>query len=160
MEEVVVSAITFDKNEVKFSIVDLPDRPGIAARLFSELAAGNVNVDMIIQSAAENGLNDISFTVTHTDIKKTEGILASVQKELGAKQILVDDKIAKISVVGVGMKSHPGVAAKMFEVLAKEQINIQMISTSEIKISCAISENELNKAVNALHKAFELDKKR
>ena len=160
MEEVVVSAVTFDKNEVKFSIVDLPDRPGIAARLFSELATGNVNVDMIIQSAAENGVNDISFTVTHSDLKKTENILANVQKELGAKQILVDDKIAKISVVGVGMKSHPGVAAKMFEVLAREKINIQMISTSEIKISCAISESELNKAVSALHKAFELDKKR
>ena len=160
MEEVVVSAVTFDKNEVKFSIVDLPDRPGIAAKLFSELAKQNVNVDMIIQSAAENGLNDISFTVTHSDLKKTENVLASVQKELGAKQILVDDKIAKISVVGVGMKSHPGVAAKMFEVLAKEQINIQMISTSEIKISCAISENELKQAVSALHKAFELDKKK
>jgi len=152
--------VTFDKNEVKFSIVEVPDRPGIAARVFSELAKGNVNVDMIIQSAAEDGKNDISFTVSHSDLNKTQEILAGVQKELGAKEILFDDKIAKISIVGLGMKSHPGVAAKMFETLANEKINIQMISTSEIKISCAISVDQLNKAVNALHKAFELDKKK
>ncbi len=160
MEEVVVSAVAFDKNQVKFSIVDVPDRPGIAARVFSALASGGINVDMIIQSAAENGLNDISFTVSHTDLKKTEAILQEVQKEINAKQVLYDDKIAKISIVGVGMKSHPGVAAKMFETLAAERINIQMISTSEIKISCAISVQELTKAANALHKAFDLSKKR
>ncbi|MCX5782461.1 MAG: aspartate kinase [Elusimicrobia bacterium] len=160
MEDVVVSAIAFDKNQVKFSIVDVPDRPGIAAKIFSELAKGSINVDMIIQSASQDGLNDISFTVSHADLGKTSGILEGVQKELNAKQVIYDDKIAKISIVGVGMKSHPGVAAKMFDTLAKEKINIQMISTSEIKISCAINVDELNKAVNALHKAFELDKRK
>lgn len=160
MEDVAVSAVAFDKNQVKFSIVDVPDRPGIAARIFTELAKSAVNVDMIIQSAAENGLNDISFTVSHSDFKKALAVLENVKKELGAKEIVYDDKIAKVSIVGVGMKSHPGVAAKMFEMLAKENINIQMISTSEIKISCAISVDLLNKAVSVLHKAFELEKKK
>lgn len=158
MEDVVVSAVTFDKNQVKLSIVDVPDRPGVAAKVFGGLARGGINVDMIIQSAAENKSNDISFTITKPDLKKALKILGKLRRELSAREVISDDKIAKISIVGVGMRSHPGVAAKMFEVLAKEGINIEMISTSEIKISCVVKATEVNNAVAALHKGFNLDK--
>jgi aspartate kinase len=159
MEDVVVSAVTFDKKQVKLSITDVQDRPGIASKLFGQLAKAGVNVDMIIQSAASDKLNDISFTVSHPDLKKSLAALAREKKELGAGSILVDDKVAKVSIVGVGMRSHPGIAAKMFKTLADEKINIEMISTSEIKISCIIKQHDLNGAVAALHKAFGLNKK-
>jgi aspartate kinase len=160
MEEVVVSAVTFDKNQVKLSVIDVPDQPGIAARIFGALAKGGINVDMIIQSAAQDGLNDISFTISRSDLKKAMGVLQKAQKELRARDITGDEKVVKVSIVGVGMRSHAGVAATMFEVLAKAGINIQMISTSEIKVSCIIRENELHKAVAVLHKAFKLGKKK
>ncbi len=160
MEEVVVSSIAFDKNQVKLSIVEVPDRPGIAAKVFGAMAKGNVNVDMIVQSAAADRTNDISFTVNRSELKKAMPILEKAQKELGAKEILSEDKVAKLSIIGVGMRSHPGVAAKMFETLADEGINIEMISTSEIKVACVVREDQLHDAVKALHKAYGLDKKK
>ncbi|MHB9155890.1 MAG: aspartate kinase, partial [Endomicrobiales bacterium] len=160
MEDVVVSAVAFDKNQVKLSILDVPDLPGVAAKIFGSLAKGGINVDMIIQSAASDKSNDISFTVSRNDLKKALGILQKLQKALKARDIIYDDKVAKISIVGVGMRSHPGVAAKMFEELADNGINIEMISTSEIKVSCVIRESELNKAAQTLHTAFGLNKKK
>ncbi len=159
MEEVVVTAVTFDKNQVKLSMLDVIDKPGIAAKIFGALAKGGINVDMIIQSAAQEKANDISFTVSRTDIKKAQEILEKVQREVKGRDFISDNTVAKVSIIGVGMRSHPGVAAKMFEVLSKNGINIEMISTSEIKISCIIKEKEVTKAVTALHKAFGLNKK-
>jgi aspartate kinase len=159
LEEALVSGVSYDKNQVKLSITDVPDRPGIAAKIFGALAKENINVDMIIQSAARDKNNDISFTVTRDDLKKCLPILKKVRNELGASEVIYDDKVAKISLIGVGMKTHPGVAAKMFRTLAEEKINIEMISTSEIKISCVIKENEIGKAVKVLHSVFELEKK-
>lgn len=158
MEEVVVRAVTFDKNQAKLSICDVPDRPGIAAKIFGALAKEFINVDMIIQSTARQKYNDISFTVARSDLKKAYEILNRVKKEIGAAMVLVDDTIAKISIVGVGMRSHPGVAAKMFKALADKRVNIEMISTSEIKISCVIKESEVEKSVKALHNTFGLNK--
>jgi aspartate kinase len=160
MEDVVVSAVTFDKNQVKLSLTDLPDVPGVAATLFGELAKGGVNVDMIIQSAAQDKTNDISFTISRTDLKKARGIIEKEKLVLGANTVITDEDVAKVSIVGVGMRSHPGVAAKMFQVLAKNNINIEMISTSEIKISCMIGSTDAHKAVTALHTAFGLNKKK
>ncbi|MEW6557230.1 MAG: aspartate kinase [Elusimicrobiota bacterium] len=156
MEEVVVSGIAFDKNETKVSICDVPDKPGIAAKIFGALAKKNINVDMIIQSAAREGYNDISFTVSKNDLKNAITILKNVSQKLGGGDIIADENVAKISIVGIGMRSHPGVAAKMFKILADNAINIQMISTSEIKISCVISNKDTDKAVNALHGGFGL----
>jgi aspartate kinase len=159
MEEVVVSAVTFDRNQVKLSIVEVQDRPGVAAKMFGALAKAGINVDMIVQSAAEDKTNDISFTIGRVDLKKAQAILAKLKNDLNAREITVDDNVSKVSVVGVGMKSHSGVAAKMFAVLAKSKVNIEMIATSEIKISCIIREQDVNRAVAALHKAFDLHKK-
>jgi len=158
MEEVVVSAVTFDKNQAKVSMLDVPDHPGIAAKIFGGLAKGGINVDMIIQSAASDKKNDISFTINRSDIKKALVILDKVKKTLKAKDVIYDDKVAKVSIVGVGMRSHTGVAAKMFGVMAKNKINIDMISTSEIKISCVVKEADVAKSVEHLHNAFGLNK--
>lgn len=159
MEEVIVSGIAFDKNQAKLSVTDVPDHPGVAAKIFGALAEMHVNVDMIIQSAAQDRSNDISFTVSRTDLKKAMPVLRKVCRQLEAKSVLCDEKVAKVAVVGVGMRSHPGVAAKMFKTLADEKINIEMISTSEIKIACVIKEQDCQRAVKLLHEAFELDKK-
>ncbi len=159
IEEPVVKAVTFDKNQVKVSILDVPDRPGVAAKIFSALAKENINVDMIIQSAARGKKNDISFTIAHNDLKKTVEVLEQVNKELNAGGVVYEENMAKVSIIGIGMRSHPGVAAKMFETLAENNINIEMISTSEIKISCIIKKEHIETAVKALHKAFRLDKK-
>jgi len=158
MEDVVVSGIAYDKNESKVSITDVPDRPGIAAKIFGRLAKANINVDMIIQSAARERYNDISFTISKNDLKNAVVLLKNVSKKLGGGSVIYDDNVSKVSVVGIGMKSHPGVAAKMFDTLADEGINIEMISTSEIKISCVISSGFTERAVRALHKKFGLDK--
>jgi len=158
MEEVEVSGVTYDKDQVKVAITHVPDRPGIAARIFGALGAGNVNVDMIIQSSAEGGINDISFTVNRGDLKKTLDIMEKVKREIGAKELIYDDGVAKVSIVGVGMRSHSGIASKMFSALAEESINIEMISTSEIKISCVIKEKDTEKAVRAIHRKFGLGK--
>ncbi|MDD5021819.1 MAG: aspartate kinase [Endomicrobiaceae bacterium] len=159
MEALMVSAVTFDKNQVKFSLIDVPDVPGIAAKVFGSLAKLGINVDMIIQSAALDKKNDISFTVSKGDLKRTQSKIEQLAKELKASSLSCDEHVAKVSVVGVGMKSHAGVASKMFEILAKNKINIEMISTSEIKVSCVVDEADLTKAVNELHKGFKLNKK-
>ena len=156
MENVVVSGVAFDKNESKLSITDVPDRPGIAAKIFGALAKKNINVDMIIQSAASEKRNDISFTVSKTDLKTAVSLLKNISKKLGGGAVIFDENVAKVSIVGIGMRSHPGVASKMFKILADENINIQMISTSEIKISCVISNRDTDKAVRVLHGGFGL----
>lgn len=158
MEEVVVSGVAYDKDLVKVAITDVPDRPGIAAKIFGALGAGKVNVDMIIQSSAQGGVNDISFTVNRGDLKKALDIMGKVKQEIGAKGLVYDEGVAKVSIVGVGMKTHSGVASKMFSALAEESVNIEMISTSEIKISCVIKEKDTEKAVRAIHRKFALAK--
>jgi aspartate kinase len=160
MEELLVSGITFDKNQVKFTIIDLPDIPGVAAKIFTNLAKKNINVDMIIQSAAVDKKNDISFTISKNEVKKTQLELDKIALEFKASQVVCDEHVAKISVVGIGMKSNAGVAGKMFEILYKKGINIEMISTSEIKISCIIDEIDMLKAIEELHKGFGLSKKK
>ncbi len=158
MEEPVVSGVAYDKNEARLSVRDVPDQPGVAAKIFSALAKESVNVDMIIQSTAQNGLNEISFTVSRQDLKKALSVLEPIRHKLGAKEVFFDDRVAKLSIIGVGMRSHSGVAAKMFSVLADAGINIEMISTSEIKVACVIKESEGQKAVKLVHKAFGLGK--
>ena len=158
MEEVVVSGVAYDKDLVKVAITDVPDRPGIAAKIFGALGAGKVNVDMIIQSSAQGGVNDISFTVNKGDLKKALDIMGKVKQEIGAKGLVYDEGVAKVSIVGVGMKTHSGVASKMFSALAEEDVNIEMISTSEIKISCVIKEKDTEKAVRSIHRKFGLAK--
>lgn len=156
MEEVVVSGVTYDKDQVKMSITEVPDRPGVAAKVFNELGRKEINVDMIIQSSARDGVNNISFTVFQRDLKKCLEVMDKIKKKLGAREILYDDKVAKVSLVGVGMRSHAGVAGEMFSALAEKSINIEMISTSEIRISCIIKEKDIIKAVRAIHSKFKL----
>jgi aspartate kinase len=156
MEGIVVSGVTYNRNEAKISILRVPDRPGIAAQLFGRVAEANIVVDMIIQNISQDGHADISFTVAKPDLKKTLEIVSEVAREIGSEKVLSDDKIAKVSIVGVGMRSHSGVASTMFAALGKEGINIQMISTSEIKISCVIDSKYTELAVRALHDAFRL----
>lgn len=159
MEDAVVSGIASDPNQAKVSMVDVPDHPGVAAKIFGALAGVGINVDMIIQSAARGGKNDISFTVSQGDLKKTLAALEKVKLKLGAKALLHEANVAKVAVVGVGMRSHPGVAAGMFKALADHHINIQMISTSEIKISCVIEKDQVDKAVRVLSDTFQLGNK-
>ena len=159
MEEVLVSAVTHDKNQARITVIDVPDRPGIAKSIFKPLAEANINVDVIVQNVSHEGLTDLSFTVAETDLPKAVKVIEDVVKEIGAKGYTADERIAKVSIVGVGMRSHPGVAAKMFETLANEGINILMISTSEIKVSCIIEDKYTELAVRALHDAFGLGEK-
>ncbi len=157
MEKVMVSGVAYDKNQVKITILKVPDRPGIAARLFKQIADANIVVDMIVQNISSDGQStDISFTVPKTDRERAVEIAQRVSSELGAGGVVVDENIAKVSIVGVGMKTHSGVAAKMFETLAEHGINIMMISTSEIKVSCVINDKYTELAVRALHEAFNL----
>ncbi len=158
MEKVVVSGVAYDKNQVKVTIQGVPDKPGVAAKIFNTISDNNVVVDMIIQNIGEGGLTDMSFTVPKTDSKKILEVMKKVLAEIGAKNVNIKEDIAKISIVGVGMRSHSGVAAKMFSALASEGINIMMISTSEIKISCVIDAKYTELAVRVLHEAFEMDK--
>jgi aspartate kinase len=159
MEQVVVSGVTYNKNEAKIEVMHLPDLPGIAAKLFQPIADANIVVDMIIQtSSTVKGHADVAFTVPKSDFAKALQIVRNTVQDLGAKEVLSDENIAKISIVGVGMRSHSNVATKMFSALAGEGINIHMISTSEIKISCIIHSKYTELAVRALHDAFELDK--
>jgi aspartate kinase len=160
MEEVLISGVTLDKSEAKVTICDVPDRPGIAASIFNVIAKENINVDMIIQNVSRTGATDVSFTVSQQDLAKTIKTASTIAKKIGAGKITQDKDIAKLSVVGIGMRSHSGVAAKMFEALAKAGINIEMISTSEIKISCVIGKKHAERAVRSIHKKFELGKKR
>jgi aspartate kinase len=156
MEEVVVSGIALDRKQAKVSLVGIPDKPGVAAQMFGALATAGVNVDMIIQSQAVDQTNTISFTVSETDLKKALAALEPVRKALDARDIVHDANVAKVAIVGVGMRSHPGVAARMFQVLADHKINIEMISTSEIKVACIISRDSVDSAVKVLHKEFGL----
>jgi len=154
MEKVVVRGISHELKESRITVVRVPDKPGVAAKLFKALGDKNIVVDMIVQNVSHNGYTDISFTVNKTDADYAEEIAKEVAKEIGAEGVERNDKIAKISVVGLGMKTHAGTAGKMFEVLYKEGINIYAISTSEIKISCLIDEKYAELAVRALHEAF------
>jgi aspartate kinase len=154
MTDVLVSGVACDKNEAKITLVRVPDRPGLAAQIFGPIADAHIVVDMIIQNASEDGTTDLTFTVSKADHKKARAIVESVLPALHAKGIRVDTDIAKVSVVGVGMRTHAGVAAKMFQVLAQEGINIEMISTSEIKISVVIDAKYTELAVRVLHEAF------
>ncbi len=157
MEAVAVAGVTGDRNQAKITIVGVPDKPGIAAKIFGRVAQANINVDMIIQNISQAALTDLSFTVPRADLKKAVPLIHEVAKEIDAKSVSVTESIAKVSLIGVGMRSHSGVASKMFEVLSREGINIMMISTSEIKISCVIDEKYLELAMRALHSAFGLD---
>ncbi len=158
MEKVVIRGVTVNNDEAKLTITRVPDRPGIAARIFQPIAAGNINVDMIIQNVSEEGFTDVSFTVPRTELRRARAILKKVVKDVRARDVRAEEKIAKVSVVGVGMKSHPGVAATLFEALAAKKINIMMISTSEIKISCVVAEPDAPAAARAAHRAFGLDR--
>ncbi|MEO5363674.1 MAG: aspartate kinase [Magnetococcus sp. DMHC-8] len=158
MEKVIVSAITHNRDEAKITVLGVPDRPGVAAALFGALAEANINVDMIIQNISASGETDVTFTVPRGDYQQAMEVLADPVRHIGAKETRGDRTIAKVSAVGVGMRSHSGVAQQMFKALAAEGINIQMISTSEIKISVIINEKYMELAVRTLHEAFELDK--
>ncbi|MHC4267227.1 MAG: aspartate kinase [Planctomycetota bacterium] len=158
MEDIVVSGATVTKNDAKITIIGVSDEPGQAANIFHELAREKINVDMIIQNISAHGLTDVTFTVPKDDLPLALETTEKIKNEIKAREIVADDKIAKLSIVGIGMRSHCGTAEKMFKSLSDEKINIQMISTSEIKISCVIEENQAEKALNAVHSAFELDK--
>lgn len=157
MEAVAVSGVTGDRNQAKITVVGVPDKPGIAAALLGPVAKANILVDMIIQNVSHASLTDFSFTIPRVDVKRAMPIIQDAAKDIGAKSVSLTEAIAKVSLVGVGMRSHSGVAAKMFEVLSKEGVNIMMISTSEIKISCVIDEKYMELAMRALHAAFGLD---
>ncbi len=156
MEEVVVSGVALQQNEAKVTIFKVPDRPGSAAKIFKRMADANVNVDMIIQNKTETNTTDISFTVLKSDLNRALRVVRQAASEVGARHVNTDENIAKISVVGVGMRSHSGVASKMFGALAKRKINIEMISTSEIKISCVVEGRKGKEAVRAIHREFGL----
>ncbi len=157
MERAVVSGVAGDRNQAKITVVGVPDRPGIAAELFSAVAGASITVDMIIQNVSQGSLADISFTVPRTDLPRALPMMEKAKTQLGAQTIEVKDEIAKVSIVGVGMRSHSGVASRMFQTLSREKINILMISTSEIKISCVLDERDLDSAIKALHQEFRLD---
>jgi len=157
MEKPVISGIAFNRDEAKLTVRGVPDTPGIASRILSPVGDANIEIDMIVQNVSADGTTDFTFTVARGDMKKAVAVLESVANDIGARELIADDKICKVSLVGVGMRSHAGVASKMFATLAKENINIQMISTSEIKISVVVEEKYLELAVRALHTAFDLD---
>ena len=158
MEQPIVSGIAFNREEAKVSILGVPDAPGVAARILSTIGNANIEIDVIVQNAAADKTNDLTFTVSRNDMRKAAALLEVTSDALGAREVVTDDKIAKVSIVGVGMRSHAGVASTMFSALAKENINIQMITTSEIKISVIIDEKYLELAVRTLHSAFDLSK--
>lgn len=157
VEKPVISGIAFNRDEAKLTVMGVPDIPGVASKILGPVGAANIEVDMIVQNVAADRTTDFTFTVHRNDFAKAQGVLNEVAQELGAREVSATDDIAKVSLVGVGMRSHAGVASKMFELLANENINIQIISTSEIKISVVIEEKYLELAVRALHTGFELD---
>jgi len=158
MEQVVVSGVSYDRDQAKVTVVRVPDRPGIAARLFTPLSDMNIPVDMIIQNASIDAYTDLSFTVSRKDIREVKRMIEDAAKEVGAQGVQYDENISKVSIVGVGMRTHAGVASRMFSALAGEGINILMISTSEIKISCVIEAKYTELAVMVLHDTFGLEK--
>jgi aspartate kinase len=158
MEQAVVSGIAFNRDEAKITVVGVPDHPGIAYQILGPVADANIDVDMIVQNVGHEKTTDFTFTVHRNDFAKAMDIVKATAASIGAREVTGDDKIAKVSIVGVGMRSHVGIARKMFETLSKENINLQMISTSEIKISVVVEDKYMELAVRALHQAFELDK--
>jgi len=158
MEKAIISGIAFNKDEAQLTIRGVPDRPGIASLILGPIAKLNIDVDMIVQNVGEDGLANFTFTVPRNDYDNAKKSLIESSENLNAKKVEGNDQIVKISMVGVGMRTHPGIASKMFSVLAENEINISMISTSEIKISIVTEEKKLKKAVDVLHKAFNLEK--
>jgi aspartate kinase len=158
MEQPIISGIAFNRDEAKLTVRGVPDQPGIASRILSPIGDANIEVDMIVQNVSADGTTDFTFTVNRSEYKKTLGLLEKIGQDVGAREVNGDDSIVKVSIVGVGMRSHAGVASKMFSALASEGINIQMISTSEIKISVVVDEKYLELAVRTLHSAFGLDR--
>ncbi|MBU1264958.1 MAG: aspartate kinase [Gammaproteobacteria bacterium] len=158
MEQAVISGIAFNRDEAKITVVGVPDHPGIAYQILGPVADANIDIDMIVQNVSHENTTDFTFTVHRNDFEKAMGIVKATATSIGAREVTGDDKIAKVSIVGVGMRSHVGIARKMFETLSKENINLQMISTSEIKISVVVEDKYMELAVRALHQAFELDK--
>jgi len=156
MEQAVVTAVTHDTSEAKVTVTGVPDKPGIAARLFRALADRAVNVDTIVQNTSLHGTTDISFTVPKTDLDASLEVARALAPEIGAGEVMADDGIAKVALVGAGMRSHPGVSASMFEILAAAGINIEMISTSSIRLSCVVRADRVEEAVRLLHEGFEL----
>jgi aspartate kinase len=157
MEQPIISGVMLDLTEAKVTVEGVPDRPGIAGTLFRSLADAGVNVDMIVQNTSNDGATDISFTMPRTDLVESEAVVAALAGELEAAGVSHDGEIAKVSLVGAGMKTNPGVAATMFEVLAGESVNIEMISTSAIRISVIVAQSDADRGVRALHSAFGLD---
>jgi aspartate kinase len=157
MEQVVVSGVTYNKNESKITVSRVPDKPGVASRLFAALADANIVIDMIVQNVGHDNFTDITFTTGKADAKKAQKTMQELSDAVGAQGVILDEKIAKVSIVGLGMRSHAGIASKMFSLLSNEGINIEMISTSEIKISCVIEEKYGELAVRVLHTGFGLD---
>ncbi len=157
VEKALISGIAFNRDEAKLTVQGVPDRPGIASKILGPIADANIEVDMIVQNVGEDNTTDFTFTVNRGDYRKALEILESTSRELGGRKVTGDDKIVKVSIVGVGMRSHAGIASKMFEALAKEGVNIRMISTSEIKISVVVDEKYLELAVRTLHEAFGLE---
>ena len=157
VEQALISGVALDTDEAKVTLEEVPDRPGIAAAIFKAVAGEGVNVDMIVQNVSHAGRTDVSFTVPRADLARLEAALDRIVEEIGAPRYATDDGIAKVSLVGAGMKSHPGVAAEMFDALAAEGINIEMISTSSIRISCVIRKEDAERAVRAIHARFGLD---
>ena len=158
MEQAIISGIAFNRDEAKITVVGVPDQPGIAYQILGPVADANIDVDMIVQNVGHENTTDFTFTVHRNDFARAMDIVKAHAKAIGAREVTGDDKIAKVSIVGVGMRSHVGIARKMFETLSKENINLQMISTSEIKISVVVEDKYMELAVRALHQAFELDK--
>ena len=157
VEKALISGIAFNRDEAKLTIQGVPDRPGIASKILGPIAAANIEVDMIVQNVAEDRTTDFTFTVNRSDYKKAMEILEHTSQGLEARKVRGDDKIVKVSIVGVGMRSHAGIASKMFDALANEGVNIRMISTSEIRISVVVDEKYLELAVRTLHDVFGLE---
>ena len=158
MESMLVSGVTYNKNEARITIKRVPDQPGIAAKIFLPISDAGILVDMIIQNTRDSHLTDMTFTVMRSDFTRAMELLRTVADDIGAESVSGDENIVKISIVGVGMRNHSGIASTMFQILAKEGINMSMVSTSEIKVSCVIEEKYTELAVRALHEAFALHK--
>lgn len=159
MEQPLISGIAYNRDEAKLTIRGVPDQPGVASQIFGPLSDAHLNIDMIIQNVAQDGTTDLTFTVNRGEYPQAKKLLGEIADQLNAREVVGDDTLAKIAIVGVGMRSHSGVAAKMFSTLAAEGINIELISTSEIKISIGVNDKYLELAVRALHKAFDLQEK-
>ena len=158
MEQAIISAVTHDDSEAKMTVSGVADKPGVAGRLFRALADVEVDVDMIVQNVSSRGVTDISFTVPRSQLEAAGSATRGLVSELGADNVSVDDGVARVSLIGAGMRTNPGVAARMFETLAAAGINIEMISTSAIRVSCMIRSGDMERAVGALHESFELNK--